>query len=50
MGVNVKDIRYVVHYGPPRCIEDFVQEIGRAGRDGEKAVSALFFQGKHPKK
>ena len=50
MGVNFKDIRYVVHYGPPRCIEDFVQEIGRAGRDGEKAVSALFFQGKHLKK
>ena len=39
MGVNFKDIRYVVHYGPPRCI-DFTQEISR---DGEKAVSALFF-------
>ena len=47
MGVNFKDIRYVVHYRPPRCIEDFIQEIGR---DGEKAVSALFFQGKHLKK
>ena len=47
MGVNLKDIRYVVHYGPPRSTEDFIQEIGR---DREKAVSALFFQGKHLKK
>ena len=47
MGVNFKDIRYVVHYGPPRCTEDFIEEIGR---DGEKAVSALFFQGEHLKK
>lgn len=47
MRVNFKDIRYVVHYGPPRCTEDFIEEIGR---DGEKAVSALFFQGEHLKK
>ena len=29
MGINVLDIRYVVHYGPPRSAEDFIQEIGR---------------------
>ena len=36
--------------GRPWAIEDFVQEIGRAGRDGRKAVSALFYQGKHLRK
>ena len=50
MGINFKDIAYVIHYGPPRNIEDFVQEIGRAGRDGRKVVSALFYQGKHLRK
>ena len=50
MGINFKDIAYVIHYGPPRNIEDFVQGIGRAGRDGRKAVSALFYQGKHLRK
>ena len=50
MGINFKHICYVIHYGPPRSIEDFVQEIGRAGRDGRNAVSALFFQGKHLRK
>ena len=47
MGINFKDIWYVVHYGPPLSIEDFVQETGCAGQDGKNAVSALLFQGKH---
>lgn len=33
MGVNIPDVRQVIHYGPPRQMVDFVQEIGRAGRD-----------------
>ena len=33
------DIRNVIHYGLPRTIEGFVQEIGRAGGDGKSAVS-----------
>lgn len=45
MGINFRDIAYVILYGPPRNIEDFVHEIGRVGRDGRKAVSALFYQG-----
>lgn len=34
MGINKKDIRYVVHYEISSSISDYVQEFGRAGRDG----------------
>lgn len=50
MGVNLKDVRNVIHYGPPREVDDFVQEMGRAGRDGNPAKSLLFYAGIHLKK
>lgn len=50
MGVNMRDVRQVVHYGPPRQMEDFVQEISRAGRDGKPAKSILLYTGLHLKK
>ena len=50
MGINFPDIRYVVHYGPPRNVEDFLQEIGRSGRDGKSAMAILLFRGKHLRK
>lgn len=46
MGVNIPDIRTIVHYGSPSSIEDYVQEIGRAGRDGLPSVAYLI---QHPK-
>lgn len=41
MGVNKKNIRTVIHYGSPASAEAYIQEAGRAGRDGEAAEAIL---------
>jgi ATP-dependent DNA helicase Q4 len=46
MGINKNDIRGIIHYNMPSAFENYVQEVGRAGRDGEKAHCHLFLDPK----
>lgn len=41
MGVDCPDIRQVIHLGPPDDTEAYIQETGRAGRDGRNSMAAL---------
>ncbi|KIV90718.1 hypothetical protein PV10_05344 [Exophiala mesophila] len=43
MGIDVPNIRFVIHYGLPRGMEAFTQESGRAGRDGKAASSLILY-------
>lgn len=47
MGVNIPDVRHVVHYGVSSDLESYRQEVGRGGRDGKACTTTLFYRPYH---
>ena len=45
MGVNCKGVHRVIHYGPSKNVEAYVQETGRAGRDGTQSHTYILYHG-----
>lgn len=44
MGVNKNNIRFIIHFHLPSQMESYLQEIGRAGRDGKRSIAYLLYE------
>ena len=42
MGIDIPNVRAVIHWMQPESVEDYLQEFGRAGRDGNPSVALIF--------
>lgn len=47
MGIDIPDIRGIIHYLPPESVEQYYQQIGRAGRDKQPSWAKLFYSDKN---
>ena len=45
MGVNCKNVQSIIHFGPSKNIECYVQESGRAGRNGSQSTCIVLYHG-----
>ena len=45
MGIDCQGVHRVIHFGPSKNVESYVQETGRAGRDGQQSIAYILYNG-----